>query len=71
MADDTEYPHSEIVDDYSFDFIAGYLDIWKTNFYQNLQPDILLKNLCQVFPQYFVWTVMFSNKVLNFIVDIC
>ena len=70
MANDTEYHQFEISNDYYFDFSADCVDIWKTYFYQNLQQDILLKNLCQVFAQYFVWTVMFSKKVLNLIVDI-
>ena len=40
MADDTGYPQFEIVDDYSFDYILDYLDIQKTNFFQNLRPGI-------------------------------
>ena len=45
MADDTGYPQFEIVDDYSFDYILDYLDIQKTNFFQNLRPGILLKTM--------------------------
>ena len=71
MTYDTEYHQVEIAKCYYFDFIADYLDIWKTYFYQNLQPDILLENLSHVFLQYFVWIVMFFSKILNFIVDIC
>ena len=74
MADDTGYPQFEIVDDYSFECILDYLDIQKTNFFQNLRPGILLKTMSVISLVFFinchVLHIHFSsNKVLNFIDD--
>ena len=74
MGDNTGYPQFEIVDDYSFDHIVDYLNIWKTNFYQNLRPGILLNTMSVISPVFFinchVLHVHFtSNKVLNYIDD--
>ena len=73
MADDTGYPQFEIVDD-SFECILDYLDIQKTNFFQNLRPGILLKTMSVISLVFFinchVLHIHFSsNKVLNFIDD--
>ena len=74
MADDTGYPQFEIVDDDSFECILDYLDIQKTNFFQNLRPGILLKTMSVISLVFFinchVLHIHFSsNKVLNFIDD--
>ena len=73
MADDAGYPQFEIVDD-SFECILDYLDIQKTNFFQNLRPGILLKTMSVISLVFFinchVLHIHFSsNKVLNFIDD--